>query len=146
VHGAELWRLRWENVVFLMFGESWPDNDTAFPMAVATLKTRWVWAPLFVVALVVFAVRFRQTRARPLVPALIGIWFVCQGVALVAINEGRYRKPLEGLLVAQVLVWCDAALEQRRARRRAATATGDRSVDIAGAAVRARGEEAGAWR
>ncbi|HMY40634.1 MAG TPA: hypothetical protein PK011_15020, partial [Marinagarivorans sp.] len=40
--------------------------------------------------------------------AVIAAWFVVQGLIPIAINEGRYRKPLEGLLVAQIVLWLAA--------------------------------------
>lgn len=35
---------------------------------------------------------------------MIVLWFVLQGLGLVVVNEGRYRKPFEGLLIAQLLL------------------------------------------
>ena len=116
-HGAALERLRLENVILLMFGESWPDGDPAsnFPEAARTL--RWIWAPLFLMVLVGSAIHYRVTLRRPLIPAMILTWFIFQGVFIVIVNEGRYRKPLEGLLIVQLLVWADYVLSQARAGR-----------------------------
>jgi hypothetical protein len=113
VHGAESLRLEWENIVLLMLGVSWPDNNAAYPVAVASMASRWIWAPLFVLVLGLCAVRYRATRKRPLVPALIVTWFVFQGLLLLAINEGRYRKPLEGLLVVQTLTLIEPFVRRR---------------------------------
>jgi hypothetical protein len=44
-----------------------------------------------------------------LLPGLTLVWLVFQGLLLLSVNEGRYRKPLEGLLVAQSLVVGKAA-------------------------------------
>jgi hypothetical protein len=101
-------RLRWENVVLVMLGESWPDNNRDCRVALAALSMRWLWAPVFVLMIVMGAVWRRVTLARPLLPVLIGAWFVFQAASLVAVNEGRYRKPLEGLLICQLLVWMDS--------------------------------------
>lgn len=119
-HGSERLRLRWENMVLVMLGESWPDNNMRYPVAAAASRLRWVWAPLMLAVLLVAAVRFRDTLARPLLPVLIVTWFVFQAPSLVAVNEGRYRKPLEGLLVVQVLVLVEHALERQRAARQRA--------------------------
>ena len=101
-----------------MLGESWPDKNPESRVADVALATRWVWAPLFVLVMAVAAFRFRKMLARPLLPMLIVTWFGFQAVSLLAVNEGRYRKPLEGLLVAQVLVLCDGWVVSRRRRSR----------------------------
>jgi hypothetical protein len=116
-HGAELERLRWENLILLMLGDSWPDNNPEYPVAVASTQMRWIWAPLFVVVLLASAISYRATRQKPLLPLLIVTWFVFQGCFLFAINEGRYRKPLEGMLVAQVLVLVEYLTSRGSVRR-----------------------------
>jgi hypothetical protein len=108
-HGWRAVRLRWENLVLVMLGESWPDNNRDNPIALAAWSMRWVWAPLAALLMIGVAVRRRAAFSRPLVPALIGAWFLFQGVSLLAINEGRYRKPLEGLLISQLLLLFDGA-------------------------------------
>jgi hypothetical protein len=115
VHGADLLRLEWENTVLLMLGVSWPDNNPAYAVAVASMATRWIWAPLFVLVLGLCAAAYRATWKRPLVPALIVTWFVFQGLLLLAVNEGRYRKPLEGLLVVQTLTLIEQFVRRRYA-------------------------------
>ena len=39
-----------------------------------------------------------------MLPSLILAWFVVQGLIPIVPAEGRYRKPLEGLLVAQFVL------------------------------------------
>jgi hypothetical protein len=107
VRGFERLRLRWENLVLVMLGPSWPDNNTAYFVDRAGLAMRFVWLPLFLAVSIVGALRYRVILARPLVPALIGVWFLFQALSLIAINEGRYRKPLEGLLIAELLILVD---------------------------------------
>jgi hypothetical protein len=116
LHGWRLFKLRMENVVLVMFGKSWPDSSPDCFGTRAAIAMRWVWAPLFLLTMAMALLRFRSTLARPLLPALIAAWFVFQGVTLIAVNEGRYRKPLEGLLVAQCLVLVDGKLSSRRSR------------------------------
>jgi hypothetical protein len=112
--GAERWRLRWENFIFLFQGNSWPDNNPAYFMGRLANLSRWLWLPLFggVLALSVWC--WRSMRGQPLLPLLIAVWFFFQGWLLIAVNEGRYRKPAEGLLIAQVLVLAET---WRRVRR-----------------------------
>lgn len=116
--GWERLRLRLENVLLVMFGESWPDNNPAYPMARAATALRWVWAPAMLLLLALAVVRRSDTLRRPLLPLLMVTWFVFQAPSLYAVNEGRYRKPLEGLVIVQMLVVIDAALARRAARRR----------------------------
>ncbi|HZU81761.1 MAG TPA: hypothetical protein VE987_02540 [Polyangiaceae bacterium] len=105
--GWPLLRLRWENLVLVMLGESWPDKAPDCAVSRAALGMRWIWAPFLVVVAAAAAWRRATTRAQPLVPLLIGAWFALQAMTLLAVNEGRYRKPLEGLLIVEALVLLD---------------------------------------
>jgi hypothetical protein len=117
LRGKARWMLRWENLVLVMFGQSWPDNNFSFPVHWTAYRMRWVWAPLL--SLFVFATLLwrKAVLSRPLVPILIATWFYFQAISLLAINEGRYRKPLEGLLIVEIVILVDVALERSRARR-----------------------------
>jgi hypothetical protein len=92
-----------ENLIFLFFSESWPDTNPALLVGQANSGLRWIWVPLSLVCLVVGFRQRKQQRER-LLPTLILTWFVVQGVFPLSVNEGRYRKPFEGLLVAQCLL------------------------------------------
>jgi hypothetical protein len=52
---------------------------------------------------VVIVATWRRQRER-LLPALLLTWFVVQGLLPIAVGEGRYRKPFEGLLICQCLL------------------------------------------
>jgi hypothetical protein len=114
LHGLARLQMQWENVLLVMFGQSWPDNNFAFTMARAEHGMRWIWAPLLVLFFLAALFRPRTVFSRPLVPMLIVAWFFFQAVSLIAINEGRYRKPVEGLLIVEGLVLLDVALSRRR--------------------------------
>jgi hypothetical protein len=116
LHGWAKLRLRWENVILVLFGESWPDNNMARRMARIAFPMRWIWPPLLLLSLGIAALRWRATLRQPLLPALIVTWFVVQAPSLLIINEGRYRKPLEGLLIADLVVVADAVAFRRRIR------------------------------
>ena len=107
VGGLERLRLRWENLVLVMLGPSWPDNNRDYLVARVELGMRWIWLPLFLLTSIATVMRWRTTFARPLLPMVIGGWFLVQAVSLFIINEGRYRKPLEGLVIAELLVLLD---------------------------------------
>jgi hypothetical protein len=108
-----------ENLVHLFFGPSWPDSDIEGNLRrdVGRLNywMRWIWAPLTVLCLVAVALTWRQQRDR-LLPALLLTWIGVQGLAPLSLNEGRYRKPFEGLLIAQCLALA-AGANARRVRK-----------------------------
>jgi len=113
LHGIALWSLHWENIVYLFFGNSWPDNNADYFMGRLANLSRWIWAPLGLLLLVASVIWWRNALSRPLVPLTIAIWLFFQGWMLVVPNEGRYRKPLEGLFVVYALVLLDAKRSSR---------------------------------
>ena len=100
-------RLGGENVVQLFFGPSWPDSnlekDRERLIGKVNYWMRWIWAPLTIACILATLVQWRRQRER-LLPLLIVAWFVVQGLFPLSVNEGRYRKPFEGLLIAQLLL------------------------------------------
>ena len=115
-HGDERWRLHLENLVFLFFGNSWPDNNPAYFMGWLANLSRWIWAPFFILILALAMRRAREVWARPLLPLVIATGLFFQGWMLLVPNEGRYRKPYEGLLIAQALVIADLVIIRRRTK------------------------------
>jgi hypothetical protein len=104
------WRaleLTGESLVHLFFGPSWPDTDIEGNLHrdIGTLNywMRWLWAPLALVCAVLITLQWQRQRER-LLPALLLTWIVVQGLVPLSLNEGRYRKPFEGLLIVQALV------------------------------------------
>jgi hypothetical protein len=96
-------RLTGENLVYLLFGHSWPDTEGDRFIGQANRWTRWLWAPLLIVVFVGTAMTWRRQRDH-LLPVLVMTWLAVQGLAPMAFTEGRYRKPGEGLLIAQALL------------------------------------------
>jgi hypothetical protein len=92
-----------ENLVLLFFSQSWPDTNLERPIGRVNHWLRWIWAPLGLAALALTLARLRRERER-LLAALIFVWFLVQGVFPLSVNEGRYRKPFEGLLVCQCVL------------------------------------------
>ena len=115
-HGAERWRLHFENLVFLFFGNSWPDNNPEYFMGWLANLSRWIWAPAFILILALAVWRAKDVCARPLLPLVIATGLFFQGWLLLVPNEGRYRKPYEGLFIAQILVLADLSTARRRAK------------------------------
>ena len=102
----DLQRLAWltgDNLVNLFFGVSWPDTNRERLIGELNYWSRWLWAPLTIGCLILMCASWRRQRER-LLPSLILTWFVVQGLYPLSVNEGRYRKPFEGLLVSQCLL------------------------------------------
>jgi len=95
----------------LFFGGSWPDSNTERTIGQVNYALRWIWVPLSVACLVATLVCWRRQRER-LLPALIVTWIVVQGLFPLVPNEGRYRKPFEGLLLAQCLMLCATCMRR----------------------------------
>jgi 4-amino-4-deoxy-L-arabinose transferase-like glycosyltransferase len=111
--GTARWKLRAENATYLFQGNSWPDNNREYFMGWLANLSRWLWIPFFLAVVIGCAWKWRCCLERPLLPLLIAAWFFFQAWLLISVNEGRYRKPLEGLLIAQTLVLIDSARRNR---------------------------------
>ena len=103
-----------ENLVYLFFGSSWPDNNRERLLEQLNHHSRWVWAPLTLLLLIGTALCWRRLRGMRLFAVLLGTWVVVQGILPIAVNEGRYRKPAEGMLLVQALLVA-GALRRRSA-------------------------------
>lgn len=103
-----------ENILYLLAGPSWPDNDPAQLAARLQIVGRWIWAPLFLLVVLWSLRSWRLCASQPLLCALIGVYFYFQGLTLLTVNEGRYRKPLEGLLLTQVLYLLEFRKQEKR--------------------------------
>jgi hypothetical protein len=109
-------RLTGDNLILLFFSESWPDTNLERDIGKINYWLRWLWAPLGIVVLGMTVVLWRYQRERML-PALILVWFVVQGVFPLAVNEGRYRKPFEGLILAQCLLLAATWTQRKQAAK-----------------------------
>jgi hypothetical protein len=111
---ASLATLTADNLILLFFSESWPDTNRERQIGRANYWLRWIWAPLTLLCLI-WAVAARARERERLLPALLLTWILFQGLVPLAVNEGRYRKPFEGLLVAQCLLLASASAKRRNA-------------------------------
>ena len=98
-----------ENIIFVFFGPSWPDNNRERLTDVVNIHMRWLWAPAFLLAIAGMVRYRRQLGGQMLLPALLLTWFILQCLVPISVGEGRYRKPLEGLLLAQYILLAAAA-------------------------------------
>lgn len=108
-----LWIVK-ENLIYLFFSPSWPDNNTDRTLDNINIQMRWLWAPLTLLLLAATAIYWRRLRGQRLLPALLLIWILVQGLLPISVNEGRYRKPAEGLLIAQAVLLLGLAARRRR--------------------------------
>ena len=92
-----------ENLIYLFFSESWPDSNQTRLVGQVNHWLRWVWVPLSLGCLFL-SIRLRRRQGERLLPTIILTWFLVQGLFPLSVNEGRYRKPFEGLLIAQCLL------------------------------------------
>ena len=102
-----------ENVAHLFFGASWPDRVRGRTLDDLGRHLRWLWAPLAVVVATWTVASWRRLRGERLLPVLLATWVVVQALVPISVNEGRYRKPGEGLLIAQVVLLVGAPTARR---------------------------------
>jgi hypothetical protein len=91
-------RMILENFIFLSFSHSWPDAAKEGVPGKICLWERWIWFPM-VVYTFIRSLRYLTRRGLHLVPALTVLFTLCLYGSQATIMEGRYRKPLEPLLV-----------------------------------------------
>jgi SAM-dependent methyltransferase len=98
------WRRQYEeNLIYLLFGQSWPDNDPHALSGLASVWTRWLWPPLML--LVAWgALRRRYRGWEWLLPVCALGMLLSLAVQRDGIIEGRYRKPIDPVLVAAAIV------------------------------------------
>ncbi len=94
------WR---ENIVLFFFAQSWPDSNPDEWDGWLDYQIRWLCAPLI---LLVLAGNLREFLHRrfDLVPIATTIFTLCLALQNAVIMEGRYRKPIETVLLLN-LVW-----------------------------------------
>ncbi|HMW49629.1 MAG TPA: hypothetical protein PKC70_15120, partial [Cellvibrionaceae bacterium] len=84
--------------------ESWPDSNTERLLGAINYVTRWIWPPLLLIGIIWTALIARRMKGVWLFPAMIAAWFFVQALLPIAVNEGRYRKPFEGLIIAHLIL------------------------------------------
>jgi hypothetical protein len=94
--------LWFENLVFFFFAQPWPDGNLKHFWENLNVTMRWLWLPAFLLAFACNLIYFFKQHKFELLPSLniIG-WLAC--VACLDVGESRYHKPLEGLLIANLL-------------------------------------------
>ncbi len=92
-----------ENLAYLLFGQSWPDDDPHALTGLATVWTRWLWPP--VMLLVAWGVWRRRYRGWDWLLPLCALGMLLSlALQRDGIIEGRYRKPIDPVLAAAAIV------------------------------------------
>ena len=100
----EEWLAQWgENIVVFLFAPSWPETVSSQWDSQLTFYTRWMWAPLIAMILGWNVYGFLKGRF-DLLPIAVTVFTLFLLLQNVATAEGRYRKPLEPLLLMNA-VW-----------------------------------------
>jgi hypothetical protein len=101
----ERWHDFGENLCYLLFGQSWPDNDRSSVVCWLSVWMRWLFVPM-VLTLAYAAIRGAYRGREWLLPLCALLSLVLLALQREGIMEGRYRKPLEPIFVASlVLAW-----------------------------------------
>jgi hypothetical protein len=93
----------WENLLYLMLGQPWPQNDLHTLVGCSSVWTRWLWPPVFAVVGAA-AVRRRFVAREWLLPASGLLMLVLLAVQQQGIMEARYRMPIDPILLAALIV------------------------------------------
>ncbi len=103
-HDPAEWLAQWrENIILFFFAPSWPEVAAGGWDGHLEYWGRWLWAPL---TLFVFVGNVREfvRRRFDLIPVAVTLFTLFMALQNLAILEGRYRKPVEPLLLLN-LVW-----------------------------------------
>jgi len=92
-----------ENMIIFLFAPSWPDVRLSEWSGFFAYHGRWLWAPLILFVLGSNFLGFwgKQFHLLPLMVTALTFFLLFQNIAP---TEGRYRKPLEPLLLLN-LIW-----------------------------------------
>jgi hypothetical protein len=102
-----LFRLWAENVVVLVFGNSWPEIWEQRAWDRWAMYLRWLWLPMVLFLSVASYRRVKKLRTWELLPAATLLLWAATALLPAAPMNGRFRKPLEGLTVVCVLWFTD---------------------------------------
>jgi hypothetical protein len=97
------WQQRRDDFVFLLFAQSWPDNDRSSLSGWLSVWNRWLWLPL-VLCVAFGAGRWWYYGREWLLPVCgLGV-FALLSIQSEGTMEGRFRKPLEPIFLAAAVV------------------------------------------
>jgi hypothetical protein len=92
-----------ENLIYLAFGQAWPDNDRSTVVGWLTVWIRWLW-PVVAMAVLIGMVRRRFHGREWLLPLCGLMLYGLLAIQTRGVMEGRFRKPIEPILLAALVV------------------------------------------
>ncbi|HEX3847490.1 MAG TPA: glycosyltransferase family 39 protein [Steroidobacteraceae bacterium] len=96
------WRSRWENALYLLFGQEWPISDRATVMGWLTFWCRWIWPPVIVA--VAYAAGRRRFRGPAWLLPVCGLGTLLLLLAQSeSVMEARYREPIDAILIGALV-------------------------------------------
>jgi hypothetical protein len=110
--GWKEWRLLWiENILLFLFSPSWPDSQLNEWDGSLVHHARWLWAPLifFLIDCNLRELLKKRWNLIPIATMSFTLFLMLQNLAT---TEGRYRKPVEPLLLLN-LMWVTAPRDQK---------------------------------
>lgn len=108
-------------IVYLFFSSSWPDDNDKNWLNGSSYHTRWMWAPLLLLVLLSAPVRKLDEKGAFILTCTGGMILLLM-FQQSAVMEGRYRKPLEPLLLVSAIILLRSWVAQRPKKRMAAPA------------------------
>jgi hypothetical protein len=97
------WQQRRDDFLFLLFAQSWPDNDRSTLSGWLSVWNRWLWLPL--VLCVALGVTRGWYHGREWLLPMCGLGaFLLLAIQSEGTMEGRFRKPLEPVFLAAAVV------------------------------------------
>jgi hypothetical protein len=98
-----VWQRLAENFQYLLLAQSWPDNDPNSLSGFLSVWSRWLWPP--VMLFVAWGALRRGFQGREwLLPACSLGLLAILAMQSTGIIEGRYRKPVDAVLLAAAIV------------------------------------------
>jgi hypothetical protein len=108
-------RLIAENMLILSFSHSWPDSAKEGLPSRICLWERWIWFPIVLFTLF-RSFLYLKRRKVAIVPVLSALMTLGMYASHGGIMEGRYRKPMEPLLMLSVFWLIEAKMSRPRVR------------------------------
>lgn len=93
-----------DNIMYFSLGPPWPDSGKNDPNLLLRLNyhLRWLWAPIILLVLA-SAPFYRGRREQNIIIWGTTFFILCAFIQNVGVMEGRFRKPLEPLMVISTL-------------------------------------------
>ncbi len=104
-----------DNTLNLLLGYSWPDANkySAYRIERWNYYSRWLWMPLILI-IVIFSPWVCASKARVFILACTWFTLIAFIFQHAAIMEGRYRKPLEPLIIISFVIIIHSLIDKNK--------------------------------